>query len=555
MSQIHITPLEQPAQPMPKTNNQGHILLAQNAGVNHVLTDSLLTREGYLVFNARYAINIIDRLQTAHTDAILLDINFPELTDFKGKIFDFAHNNHIPIILICSLTNTEHSHSPQWKVSDYIHPSSHRTELLCKIKSHIQTAQLKKQLALNRIRQTALLKHSQTAIIFTDLSLNITKTNPQFCTQYDDNKNIHTLFQLLDTSTPSTILDKCVQQIQQQGSVTCEIKMQQKNGEVQWINLRGELVEQHINQELIWSLNDMSTHKADQEQQQLIATVFEFSGEAMIVMNEQGAIKEINSAMQRMTGFNIKELQHHSINNVIAPFEQHQAIEDILQLAKQRHQWKGELWLKKKYHSPFPNRIIINCINRPNSASHYFVAVLADISTHKAHEQELKHRANHDPLTGLPNRNRFFIRLSEAFIQAQQHKFNVTLLYLDLDGFKAINDALGHGTGDKVLQDVANKLTHYIREEDTVARLGGDEFGIIISAASKDQASATAQRLIDALSTEIKGLLPLSASIGIAVFPKDTDNSLKLLAYADEAMYHAKKQGKNAYSWYSTSPS
>lgn len=111
--------------------------------------------------------------------------------------------------------------------------------------------------------------------------------------------------------------------------------------------------------------------------------------------------------------------------------------------------------VKSKNSKQVPVRVMLNSVNRPDGSISHFVALLADISEHKEQEQELKHRANHDPLTGLPNRNLFFIRLKESLTLAQRMQYHVVLMYLDLDGFKPINDTLGHGKGDEVLQLVA----------------------------------------------------------------------------------------------------
>jgi len=129
----------------------------------------------------------------------------------------------------------------------------------------------------------------------------------------------------------------------------------------------------------------------------------------------------------------------------------------------------------------------------------------------------------------------------------------VALLYLDLDGFKPINDTLGHGRGDEVLQDVAQKLLACVREVDTVARLGGDEFSVILNGTSEELVAITAERLIDAISMRLNASLYLSVSIGIALYPNDALNPLKLLQYADEAMYKAKQQGKHSYCWHNNS--
>ncbi len=181
------------------------------------------------------------------------------------------------------------------------------------------------------------------------------------------------------------------------------------------------------------------------------------------------------------------------------------------------------------------------------------VALFVDISEHKQLELDLRYHAETDPLTGLPNRKMFFQQLEAAFASANRFNYTVGLLYLDLDGFKQINDSLGHGQGDNVLIEVARQLIGCVREVDTAARLGGDEFVVILNGTSKEMIKLTAQRIIDALTRVITGNgieMSVSASIGIAVYPEDSTSPLTLLRYADEAMYKAKYNGKCQFFWH-----
>ena len=178
-----------------------------------------------------------------------------------------------------------------------------------------------------------------------------------------------------------------------------------------------------------------------------------------------------------------------------------------------------------------------------------FVAMVSDISERKQTEQRIAHMANHDALTDLPNRHLLQDRIQQALIQARRNCNQGAVLFMDLDKFKAINDTLGHDVGDLLLKEVAQRLVSSLRAEDTVARTGGDEFVVVLhSVAYAQDAGTTAQKLLDAL------LLPywfagkelhISASIGIAVFPDDGEDTDTLLKHSDTAMYHAKEAGRN----------
>jgi diguanylate cyclase (GGDEF)-like protein len=179
--------------------------------------------------------------------------------------------------------------------------------------------------------------------------------------------------------------------------------------------------------------------------------------------------------------------------------------------------------------------------------------LILDISDRKRLEHELRYHSEIDPLTNLANRKLFFQRLDNAIASANRFNYNLALLYLDLDGFKQVNDSFGHGEGDEVLIEVGRRLRRCVREVDTVARLGGDEFVIILNGTSKNMIADTAQRLINALTlTIIKNNIELlvSASIGIAIYPDDSISPATLLKYADAAMYSAKFKGKRQFCWH-----
>jgi diguanylate cyclase (GGDEF)-like protein len=162
-----------------------------------------------------------------------------------------------------------------------------------------------------------------------------------------------------------------------------------------------------------------------------------------------------------------------------------------------------------------------------------------------------QHRANHDGLTSLANRSLFDAMLGNHLAMCRRNKTNLAILYIDLDGFKPVNDVHGHATGDEVLRAVAARLKSAIRDSDVAARLGGDEFGVILVNAGLEAAQGVAAKLIDALSIPYSlGSLTLdiSASIGIAGYPESGTTSEALSHRADEAMYKAKAAGKRSYA-------
>jgi diguanylate cyclase (GGDEF)-like protein len=177
------------------------------------------------------------------------------------------------------------------------------------------------------------------------------------------------------------------------------------------------------------------------------------------------------------------------------------------------------------------------------------VAVLHDVTEAQQKAEQLAYAADHDPLTGLPNRNLLRDRTRQAIARAQRKHENFALLFLDLDRFKEINDSMGHAAGDALLIDVAKRLTACVREDDTIARLGGDEFVVLLDGpAQKNQVRAVADKIRNALRKPYRlgeTLASVTVSIGMSLYPFDGQDTDALLGHADTAMYRAKQHGRD----------
>jgi diguanylate cyclase (GGDEF)-like protein/PAS domain S-box-containing protein len=182
------------------------------------------------------------------------------------------------------------------------------------------------------------------------------------------------------------------------------------------------------------------------------------------------------------------------------------------------------------------------------------VGIFSDISLLKQHEKQLEHIAHYDALTGIPNRVLLADRLQQALAHTKREGSILAVCYLDLDGFKLVNDTMGHEAGDRVLIEVTRRIKQTIRGDDTVARLGGDEFAVLLLGLNaEEEYTASLNRLLEEISQpiEIKGkLFEVSASIGVALYPVDDQDADALLRHADQAMYTAKQSGKNRYYLY-----
>lgn len=182
------------------------------------------------------------------------------------------------------------------------------------------------------------------------------------------------------------------------------------------------------------------------------------------------------------------------------------------------------------------------------------VCISRDITAQALAEEKIWYNAHHDLLTGLPNRRLFLDRLEQGVKHAKRSSLPLAVLFMDLDGFKAVNDSLGHEAGDRLLADVAVRLNDCVREVDTVARMGGDEFTVILAGAKqRKDVELVAQSIIDALAQPFQiaqQSVQISVSVGISFYPEDATSPVLLLETADKAMYKAKDAGSNRMCFY-----
>lgn len=287
---------------------------------------------------------------------------------------------------------------------------------------------------------------------------------------------------------------------------------------------------------------------------QLAAAIFEASSEAMIVSDADNHIITVNPAFVRSSGYTLEEVIGRDLK--LLRSGRHTAVfyEHMQQALDSTGHWDGELWSKRKSGEEYAELISINVIYNADGSKRLHVATCTDITEKKRADELIWKQANYDLLTQLPNRRLFNDRLVHGIKAAQRAKQSLSLLFIDLDNFKEINDNHGHAVGDALLVQVATRLKQCVREADTVARMGGDEFTVILSQI-KDAAyiANIAENIIQKLSQLFihDGIeLSISASIGIAIYPQDSTDAEQLLKHADSAMYAAKRAGRNAWRYF-----
>lgn len=294
----------------------------------------------------------------------------------------------------------------------------------------------------------------------------------------------------------------------------------------------------------------------EKSQRQLQAIIHN-AMDGIIMIDEYGEIHGFNPAAEQIFGYSQQDVLGKNVA-LLMPEEtrnEHDSyIARYIQTGIKRMIGKRgrEVTALRKNGEQFPMEISVS--EMVLGGLRYFIGITRDITERKLTEQKIAHLAHHDYLTGLPNRVLFLNNLEHSIGLARRNSYKVSVLFLDLDGFKKVNDTLGHEAGDLLLQEVARRMKELIRDSDTVARVGGDEFTFVLDNIGSDEnAALTANKIIAALAEpfELNGRqCHVGGSIGIATFPDDSDKIGQLIKQADDAMYLAKQSGKNTYKFY-----
>lgn len=299
------------------------------------------------------------------------------------------------------------------------------------------------------------------------------------------------------------------------------------------------------------------TLRADRDGEELLsqlrqaAKVFESTTDGAMITDVDGRIQAVNRAFLDITGYKEQEVLGQNPRLLNSRRQDQGFYDAVWDALRKTGRWEGEICNRRRSGELFPAWEAISAIRDDKGCVTHYVAVISDISALKRADERLRHLAHYDALTNLPNRVLFDDRLRHAMEHAQRTGHKVAVLFIDLDGFKRVNDALGHAIGDRLLQRVAKRLRGCVRKSDTVARLSGDEFTVTLETLlDREQAMRVARKVVAALNRVfvLDGhRLKVTASLGISVYPDDADNVDRLLNMADTAMYEAKGHGGNNY--------
>lgn len=339
-------------------------------------------------------------------------------------------------------------------------------------------------------------------------------------------------------------------------SSTKEIRYARKDGSLVWVNLTWSLTRTSTGEPdyFIEVIEDITERKEATERLRLFARIFDTINEGVAVTDASNNIMLVNPAFSAITGYSATEAIGKNPRILHSGLMDKVFYDRMWQSIKKTGRWQGEITDRRKNGENYVEWLSISTMKDERGESSHYIAVVSDISERKAAEERMVYIAQHDFLTGLPNRMMLHDRLTQAIAHAEREQRKVAVMFLDLDRFKAINDTLGHLVGDKLLQLVAGRISSVARTSDTVSRLGGDEFAIMLPyIENTDDIAMIALKLL----ASIAGLcvvdgneIEVTTSIGISVFPEDGTDSESLIAHADAAMYQAKGNGRNNYQFF-----
>jgi len=301
---------------------------------------------------------------------------------------------------------------------------------------------------------------------------------------------------------------------------------------------------------------DVERQERDAREIRKFSKAIEQSPSSVLICDRKWQIEFANQKFTQLTGYDFESIvgKHPgTLNEDINSHRESRQLWQSIRLQVQRvGVWQGEVNSVRKNGERFWEQLIVTPIKASDGDATGYLILGEDISIRKRYEQQLLRQANYDILTGLPNRMLALDRLKLALAQARRENTLVGVMFLDLDNFKHINDTLGHDAGDNFLIEAARRISSCLRGTSTVARLGGDEFLVVLPGLVDIEASTqAAQRILTTFEPPyvLNGQeVFVTTSIGISIFPQDSDNTGMLLQHADAAMYQAKNKGKSAFA-------
>lgn len=333
-----------------------------------------------------------------------------------------------------------------------------------------------------------------------------------------------------------------------------DFRFRHKDGSWRWILSRGQVLHNESGQpyRMLGHHTDVTEQRHLEAGSRLAASVFRHVREGIMIINTQGEIIDVNESFTRITGYPAEAVLGRTPALLFASDSGLRDYAEMWTRLEKTGYWHGEIWNRRQNGEIYPCLLTYTAVVDDANVVNHYVGLFIDVTAQKEQQRQLERSAHYDALTNLPNRTLFSDRLRQAMINVERRGLGLALAFIDLDGFKAVNDSRGHKLGDQLLVTLAKRMQESLRQGDTIARIGGDEFvALMLDLPEVAAAMPLVQRLQEAAARPFMTLgqeMRVSASIGITWFPQAEDiDADQLLRQADQAMYQAKVEGKNRH--------
>lgn len=556
------------------TDRQIPILAVDDAQDNLDLMEALLLSEGY--GNIHLASSGPEALAALanHSDIglVLLDLMMPGMDGHEvcRRICESEQWGHIPVIMVTGAAlrrNEALNKSYSAGAIDFLTKPINEVELFARIRSaltlyreRILRQRKACELAESEEKFRITFDQAPVGIAHVDLNGRILLVNRRLCSilGYADGELLDRSFEDFCEGQHGTAHREYVKDLiaGDMAYSAVELSLVHKEGTTIWVHLTVSALREPSGKPryFVYVVKDISERRRAEENLRLAATVFDCSTEAIVIADAQANIVKVNRAFTEITGYAEEMAIGNNPRLLSSGIHDEAFYKGMWATLTTLGQWQGEISNRRKNGEIYPSWLTISTVKDGNGEICNYVGLAADLTTRKVAEERLSFLANHDPLTGLPNRTLLGDRLQHAIALANRQETEMALLFLDLDRFKNINDTLGHDMGDLLLQRVGERLCEHVRKCDTLARWGGDEFIMLLETIRRrENAAVVAHRVLQMFAEpfEVTGYeIFVTASIGISLFPKDGGNPQTLLKNADTAMYCVKESGRNNFQFF-----
>ncbi len=560
------------------------ILVVDDVPVNVAVLAEMVRSEGAEVRVADCGLVALQRARLAPLpDLILLDIMMPGMDGYSvlGELRKSPETKDIPVIFITALDGMDdEEHGLQVGAADFITKPVKLPILIARIRTQLELHRAKRLLSSQKNwleievdRRTT--ENSQLAtrlqLAFEAAGFGIwehdaTKASVQWnealCQLLGYEEGPGNIAGFLDLVYPE---DRPVVQRLLAGSNqgnqhvdVAEFRLRHQDGYWLWVETRSRAIHHAPDGaplNTIGTMLDISPRKAAEAEHQLVGAVFNGVSDGICITDADQRILLANDAFSQVTGYTAEEVLGHTPKLLKSGVHNAAFYREMWETLNTCGNWQGEITNRRKDGSLVSEWLNISCVRDGSGNVANYVGAFSDLSERKSAAERIQYLASYDTLTALPNRNLFADRLGQALLTAHRFERGAAVILLDLDRLRLVNETFGPPCGDEVLVEVARRLQLQVREGDTVGRRGGNEFGFVMANLGQERdALALAQRMLEAIAVPfvIAGeTTVITASIGIAVYPKDGTAGDSLLKCADAALHRAKQGGRNTFRFYS----